>query len=66
MCLTSCCRQTSKVKNLKFGLLEMRLNFLNNAINRLIICKEPIKMYDNNQCFVFIGGTLNYVTYVTS
>ena len=35
-------------------------------ISREILCREPIKINDNRLNNDFIGGTLNYVTYVMS
>ena len=34
--------------------------------NLQIIHREPKKIYDKSQYFDFIGGTLNFVTYVMS
>ena len=34
--------------------------------NTEILCREPIKVNDNMHNCDFIGGTLNYVTYVMS
>ena len=31
-----------------------------------MLCREPIKINDNMHNYEFIGGTFNYVTYVTS
>ena len=62
----NCCRQTTK---------ELKICFVRKAIacfkqpmqiNLQIVQREPKKLNDKSQYFVFIGGTLNYVTYVMS
>ena len=69
MCLTNCCRQTTKDRGFKFALFERLLNVLNThivQINLQLTHRNAIKINDNGQYFDFIGGTLSYVTYVMS
>ena len=68
MCLTNCCRQTTKDRGFKSALFKRQLNVLNTQmqINLQITCRKAIKINDNSQYFDFIGGTVSYVTYVRS
>ena len=58
------CRQSMKNRNLQFALFEYIIQSI--QVSCEILCREPIKINDNRQNLDFIGGTLNYVTYVMS
>ena len=68
MCLTNCCRQTTKGRGFKCALFGKIIECTKHPmqINFQITRRKAIKIDDNGPYFDFIGCTLSYVTYVMS